>query len=115
VQVPLARKTIIVGLNQTILAALSMAIIASYVNGPGLGKPVLQALTQNDFGRGLVPGLLIVVMGIMLDRSTARPLRPVSALSAWLAAVVAIRSVVALPWVRGSLLWQLQSGIRPMT
>lgn len=70
VQVPLARKTIIVGLNQTILAALSMAIIASYVNGPGLGKPVLQALTQNDFGRGLVPGLLIVVMGIMLDRTT---------------------------------------------
>ncbi|MEI2819661.1 MAG: ABC transporter permease subunit [Marmoricola sp.] len=70
VQIPMARKTIIVGLNQTILAALSMAIIASYVNGPGLGKPVLSALTRNDFGRGLVPGLLIVVMGIMLDRTT---------------------------------------------
>ncbi len=70
VQIPMARKTIIVGLNQTILAALAMAIIASYVNGPGLGRPVLAALTQNDFGRGLVPGLLIVVMGIMLDRMT---------------------------------------------
>ncbi len=70
VQVPMARKTIILGLNQTILAALSMAIIASYVNGPGLGKPVLAALTQNDFGRGLVPGMLIVLMGIMLDRLT---------------------------------------------
>ncbi|CUR56253.1 putative glycine betaine ABC transport system integral [metagenome] len=70
VQIPMARKTIILGLNQTILAALSMAIIASYVNGPGLGKPVLAALTQNDFGGGLVPGLLIVVMGIMLDRTT---------------------------------------------
>ena len=70
VQVPMARKTIIVGLNQTILAALSIAIIASYVNGPGLGKPVLSALTQNDFGAGLVPGLLIVLMGIMLDRTT---------------------------------------------
>lgn len=70
VQIPMARKTIILGLNQTILAALSMAIIASYINGPGLGKPVLQALTQNNFGAGLVPGLLIVVMGIMLDRTT---------------------------------------------
>jgi glycine betaine/proline transport system permease protein len=70
VQIPMARKTIILGLNQTILAALSMAIIASYINGPGLGKPVLRGLTQGDFGRALVPGLLIVVMGIMLDRMT---------------------------------------------
>ena len=70
VQIPMARKTIILGLNQTILAALSIAIIAGYVNGPGLGKPVLSALTQNDFGGGLVPGLLIVIMGIMLDRTT---------------------------------------------
>ncbi len=70
VQIPMARKTIILGLNQTILAALSMAIIASYINGPGLGKPVLAALTRNDFGAGLVPGALIVLMGIMLDRTT---------------------------------------------
>jgi glycine betaine/proline transport system permease protein len=70
VQIPMARKTIILGLNQTILAALSIAIIAGYVNGPGLGKPVLAALTQGDFGAGLVPGLLIVLMGIMLDRLT---------------------------------------------
>ena len=70
VQIPMARSTIILGLNQTILAALSIAIIAGYVNGPGLGKPVLAALTQNDFGAGLVPGLLIVLMGIMLDRTT---------------------------------------------
>ncbi len=70
VQIPMARKTIILGLNQTILAALSMGIIASYINGPGLGKPVLRGLTQGDFGRALVPGLLIVVMGIMLDRTT---------------------------------------------
>jgi glycine betaine/proline transport system permease protein len=70
VQIPMARKTIILGLNQTILAALSMAIIASYINGPGLGKPVLEALKIRDFGAGLVPGLLIVGMGIMLDRTT---------------------------------------------
>lgn len=70
VQIPMARSTIILGLNQTILAALSMAIIASYVAGPGLGIPVVTATAQNDFGRGLVPGVLIVVMGIMLDRLT---------------------------------------------
>lgn len=70
VQIPMAKSTIILGLNQTILAALSMAIIASYVAGPGLGKPVLSALNKRDFGGGLVPGLLIVAMGIMLDRLT---------------------------------------------
>ena len=70
VQLPMARKTIIVGLNQTTMAALSMATIASYVDGPGLGKPVLAALSQNDVGGAFVPGMLIVVMAIMLDRTT---------------------------------------------
>lgn len=70
VQIPMARKTIILGLNQTTLAALSMAIMASYIGGPGLGKPVMQALSQSDFGLGLVPGLLIVLTGITLDRLT---------------------------------------------
>ncbi|WP_307833523.1 ABC transporter permease [Pimelobacter simplex] len=70
VQLPMARKTIVVGLNQTIMAALSMATIASYVDGPGLGQPVLDALVKNDVGGAFVPGALIVVMAVMLDRST---------------------------------------------
>lgn len=70
VQLPMARRTIIVGLNQTTLAAFAMAVIASFVDGPGLGKPVLAALRINDTGRGLVPGLLIVLLAIMLDRTT---------------------------------------------
>ncbi|MEI2811016.1 MAG: ABC transporter permease subunit [Nocardioides sp.] len=70
VQVPMARRTIILGLNQTTLAALSMAIIASYISGPGLGKPVLAALTLKNVGAGFVPGMLIVAMGIMFDRAT---------------------------------------------
>jgi len=70
VQIPMARKTIIVGLNQTTMAALSMAIIASYVDGPGLGKPVLRALVRNDVGGAIVPGLLIVAIAIMLARTT---------------------------------------------
>jgi glycine betaine/proline transport system permease protein len=70
VQLPMARKTIVVGLNQTIMAALSMATIAAYVDGPGLGQPVLQSLFKNDVGGAFVPGMLIVVMAVMLDRTT---------------------------------------------
>ena len=70
VQLPMARKTIIVGLNQTTLAALSMATLASFVNGPGLGKPVLAALRAGNVGEAFVPGALIVVMAVMLDRTT---------------------------------------------
>jgi glycine betaine/proline transport system permease protein len=70
VQLPMARATITVGLNQTIMAALSMATIASYVDGPGLGQPVLASLIRVDIGGAFVPGMLIVVMAIMLDRTT---------------------------------------------
>ncbi|MDQ4005701.1 MAG: ABC transporter permease subunit [Actinomycetota bacterium] len=70
VQLPMARRTIVVGLNQTIMAALSMATIAAYVDGPGLGQPVLSSLFKNNVGGAFVPGMLIVVMAVMLDRAT---------------------------------------------
>lgn len=70
VQLPMARSTIVVGLNQTIMAALAMATLAAFVDGPGLGKPVLNALIRVDIGGAFVPGALIVVMAIMLDRTT---------------------------------------------
>lgn len=70
VQLPMARSTIVVGLNQTIMAALAMATIAAYVNGPGLGQPVLNALIRVDIGGAFVPGMLIVLTAIMLDRTT---------------------------------------------
>lgn len=70
VQLPMARKTIIVGLNQTTMAALAMATIASFVDGPGLGQPVLDALQIRNAGRAVVPGLLIVLCAVMLDRWT---------------------------------------------
>lgn len=70
VQLPMARKTIIVGLNQTTMAALAMATIVAYVDGPGLGQPVLDALEVNKPGRAVVPGLLIVLCAVMLDRWT---------------------------------------------
>ena len=70
VQLPMARRTIILGVNQCTLAALSMAVIAALVNGPGLGSDVVSALESLNVGQAAVPGLLIVVMAIMLDRTT---------------------------------------------
>lgn len=70
VQLPMARRTIVLGINQCTLAALSMAVIAAFVNGPGLGADVVTALNALNVGQAAVPGLLIVVMAIMLDRTT---------------------------------------------
>jgi glycine betaine/proline transport system permease protein len=70
VQLPMARRTIVVGINQSMMAALSMATIAALVDGPGLGKPVISALQVLNVGAASVAGLAIVVMAIMLDRTT---------------------------------------------
>lgn len=70
VQLPMARRTIIVGINQCTMAALSMATIAALINGPGLGKPVTKALEGLNVGTAFVSGLAIVIMAIMLDRTT---------------------------------------------
>jgi len=70
VQLPMARRTIIVGLNQCMMAALSMATIAALINGPGLGQPVAQALQSLDIGNAFVSGIAIVIMAIVLDRTT---------------------------------------------
>ena len=70
VQLPMAKRTIVVGVNQSMMAALSMATIAALVNGPGLGKPVNAALQIQNVGAASVAGLLIVFMAIMLDRTT---------------------------------------------
>ncbi len=70
VEVPLAKSTIIVGVNQTMMAALSMATIAAFIDGPGLGQPVLDGLKRGQLGTSFVAGLAIVIMAIMLDRTT---------------------------------------------
>jgi glycine betaine/proline transport system permease protein len=70
VQLPMARRTIVVGINQCTMAALSMAVIATFVAGPGLGQDVVNALQTLDVGTATVSGGLIVVIAIMLDRTT---------------------------------------------
>jgi glycine betaine/proline transport system permease protein len=70
VEMPMAKRTVILGINQTTMAALSMATIAAFINGPGLGQPVVQALDKLKVGEAFVAGMCIVLMAIMLDRVT---------------------------------------------
>jgi glycine betaine/proline transport system permease protein len=70
VQLPMARRTIILGINQTIMMALSMVVITALVDAPGLGKNILHALQQNDVGLSFDAGLAIVIMAVMFDRLT---------------------------------------------
>ncbi|WP_430783367.1 ABC transporter permease subunit [Actinoplanes sp. G11-F43] len=70
VQLPLSRSTIVLGVNQTIMAALSMVTIAALIDAPGLGKTVIKALQTLDVGTAFNAGLAIVVMAIVLDRVT---------------------------------------------
>ena len=71
VQLPMAKTTIILAINQTTLAALSFVVIAALIGAPGLGKPVVEALTIRDVGDGVVAGLAVVLLAVMLDRSTS--------------------------------------------
>ncbi|WP_100374375.1 ABC transporter permease [Bacillus sp. FJAT-45037] len=70
VQLPLAMPTIMAGINQTIMLALSMVVIASLVGAPGLGSDVYRAVSQIRIGTGFEAGLAIVILAIMLDRIT---------------------------------------------
>lgn len=70
VQLPLAIPTIMAGINQTIMLALSMAVIASMIGAPGLGSLVLSGISSVNVGKGLVGGLGIVILAIIFDRVT---------------------------------------------
>ena len=70
VQLPLARPTIMVGINQTTMMALAMVVIASMIGAKGLGYEVLLAINRIEIGRGFEAGLCIVFMAIIIDRIT---------------------------------------------
>jgi glycine betaine/proline transport system permease protein len=69
VRLPMARRTIILGINQTMMAALAMVTIAALINAPGLGQTVMRALRRVDVGASFNGGLAIVVLAIVLDRA----------------------------------------------
>lgn len=68
VQIPLALPNIFAGVNQTIMMALSMVVVASMIGVKGLGQPVLKAITNQYLALGLMNGLAIVVLAIIFDR-----------------------------------------------
>ncbi len=70
VQIPLALPTIMAGLNQTIMMALSMVVIAALIGAGGLGAPVVLGLNTLDIGLATIGGLSIVLIAIVLDRIT---------------------------------------------
>ena len=70
VQIPGAMPSIMAGINQTIMMALSMVIIASMVGAGGLGNDVLASIQRLDIGLGFESGLAVVLLAIMLDRIT---------------------------------------------
>jgi len=68
IQLPLALPNIMAGINQTIMMALAMVVIASMIGVKGLGQPVLQSITNQYFTQGLLNGSAIVVLAIIFDR-----------------------------------------------
>lgn len=72
VELPLATSTIMAGINQTVMLALSMVVIASMIGAPGLGREVLSSLQRAQIGTGFVSGIGLVVLAIIIDRITQK-------------------------------------------
>ena len=72
VQIPLALPTIFAGVNQTIMMALAMVVIASMIGVKGLGVPILRAISNQYLALGLFNGLAIVALAIIFDRITQK-------------------------------------------
>lgn len=70
VQLPLALPTIMAGVNQTVMMALAMVVVASMVGAGGLGSEVLNGIARLETGRGFAGGISIVIMAIIVDRLT---------------------------------------------
>jgi glycine betaine/proline transport system permease protein len=70
VQLPMALPTVMAGVNQTIMMALAMVVIAAMIGARGLGVEVLNGIARLEVGRGFLGGLGIVIMAIIIDRIT---------------------------------------------
>jgi glycine betaine/proline transport system permease protein len=70
IQLPIALPTILQGVNQTIMLALSMVVIAAMIGAGGLGQKVLKGITQLEIGLGFESGIAVVILAMFLDRLT---------------------------------------------
>ncbi|MEV8338882.1 proline/glycine betaine ABC transporter permease [Leucobacter sp. NPDC077196] len=71
IQLPLAMPTIMAGINQVIMLALSMAVVAGMAGANGLGKEVVAAISTLNIAQGVEAGLSVVILAVFLDRVTA--------------------------------------------
>jgi glycine betaine/proline transport system permease protein len=108
-RIPLARRELLLGLNQTIMMALSMAVIASVIGAGGLGDRVYQALSSVDVGAALAAGIPIVLLAVVLDRVTGaageRDGDEPGSLRPWLHAAVATVAVALAGRLAGRVDW----------
>ncbi|KIZ14541.1 ABC transporter permease [Streptomyces natalensis] len=116
-RLPLARKELLLGVNQTIMMALSMAVIASVIGAAGLGDRVYQALASVDVGAALAAAIPIVLLAIVMDRTTAAAGEKIGADTsaagpaflrgwrAWTGVAVVTAALALLGRLSGSLVW----------
>lgn len=110
-RLPLARKELLLGVNQSIMMALGMAVIASVIGAGGLGDRVYQALASVDVGGALAAGVPVVLLAVVLDRVTAAagarigaPPVPRAGLG-WTVALVVTAAVAIAGRLSGRLSW----------
>jgi glycine betaine/proline transport system permease protein len=112
VRLPMARPTLVLAVNQTIMMALSMVVVTALIDAPGLGETIVQALERVNVGAAFDAGLAIVIMAIVLDRVTTRaaqraaPTRHPSVrrrVLVWVGAAVVAAGLAVLPLVPGDL------------
>lgn len=67
---PMAKPSIMAGINQTLMLTLSMVVVASMIGAPGLGNVIYTSVSRNDVGVGFASGIAIVILAVILDRLT---------------------------------------------
>lgn len=130
VQLPMAKRPILLGLNQVIMMAFGIVVIAAQVGTGGLGVEVQEGLSKVDVGRALTPGLALVFAAVALDRmsTSERSKRVVSrwsnnlenlpsgfkvlsvrlaTLPRWIAGLVSVVVIVGLSWLSKGLQWSV--------
>ncbi|MGA4800941.1 ABC transporter permease [Streptomyces lavendulocolor] len=104
-RIPLARRELLLGVNQSIMMALSMAVIASVIGAGGLGDRVYQALASVDVGAALAAGIPIVLLAVVLDRTATGARSHGTAGRTWAACAAAVLALAVAGRLTGALTW----------
>ncbi|GGU35732.1 ABC transporter permease [Streptomyces lavendofoliae] len=104
-RIPLARKELLLGVNQSIMMALSMAVIASVIGAGGLGDRVYQALASVDVGAALAAGIPIVLLAVVLDRTATGARSRGGSGRAWTGCAAAVVAAALTGRLTGGLTW----------